>query len=99
MVIQLVSQAALARLLSPTDYGVFAVAVLVTTLVGYFSEMGGAATLVKNPEVNEQDIRVAFVLQVLIGLTASLGLYLGAGLIADLFRSPESRDVLEILAL
>lgn len=99
MLIQLVSQAALARLLSPADYGVFAVAVLVTTLVSYLSEMGGAATLVKNADLTDQDIRVAFVLQVLIGLVASVGLYFSSGLIAQLFRSPDSQPVLEVLAL
>lgn len=99
MSIQLASQAALARLLTPTDYGVFAVAVLVTTLVSYLSEMGGAAGLVKKENLGVLDIRVAFGLQILIGVMASLSLYLGAGPIADIFKSPESKEILEILAL
>lgn len=95
---QLGAQAALARLLSPTDYGIFAIILLTTAFVTFLSELGGAALLIKAKDLDNERIGVAFTLQLAIGVWVTLLLYGAAHQIAELFSKPEAALPLQWLA-
>jgi PST family polysaccharide transporter len=96
---QLLCQIVLARLLSPADYGVFGVAMIIVTFATFLSEFGGAATLIRNKEISVRDIRGNFTLQVIIGLFVTLGLAAGAPAIAGFLHKPDCIPVLRVLAV
>lgn len=98
LVVQLGVQAILARLLSPADYGVFAIVLLTTTFVTFLSELGGAALLVKIEQLDDRRIGVALALQVTIGSLVSVLLFLLSTPIAAWFDKPEATRPLQTLA-
>ena len=96
---QLMCQMVLARLLLPADYGIFSIALIITTFASFLSEFGGSAALVKNKEISVLDIRINFTLQVLIGLFVTVALACSASLIAELLHKPDCAPVLRVLSL
>ena len=89
----------LARLLGPEPFGLVAIAWLVLGLGNLLSDMGLAAALIQKPQIDEQDIRYTFTLQVLIGLSMSVCVFLLAPLIATFFARPDATAVLSWLSL
>lgn len=88
-----------ARILSPTDFGVFALAILVVNLFDYVKDLGVAAALVQN----RRDWRVlaptGLSLSVLFGLVASGFLAATAGIAARVLGQPELTDLIRVLAV
>src|SRR5690606_28810324 len=94
----LAAQIALARILGPEPFGLFAVALVVIALSSLFAEVGLAYGLIQKPEVGPRDIRFAFTWQVLLGLRA-LGVVLaGAGRVAAAMDEPRAAGLLRALA-
>ncbi len=68
-----VSAAILARLLSPEEYGIFAlVSALTSVIVAYFQEFGGSNYLIQKASLSEQNIRTAFTVTFLLSLFIAL---------------------------
>lgn len=96
---QLGCQMVLARLLSPADYGIFGIALIVTTFAAFLSEFGGAAALVKNKSISVLDVRANFTLQVIIGTIVMFGLASAATTISGLLHKPECAPVIRVLSI
>ncbi len=99
MVAQLGAQVVLARLLVPADYGVFSILLLTITLAGYFSELGGAALLVKKETITSEEIRTQFTIQVLIGLLLSCLALVSAEPVTRFFSLNDAADMMVIVGL
>lgn len=88
-----------ARILSPTDFGVFALAILVVNLFDYVKDLGVAAALVQN----RRDWRVlaptGLSLSVMFGLVASGFLAATAGVAARVLGQPQLTDLIRVLAV
>src|SRR5690606_35087050 len=95
---QLAAQIALARLLGPEPFGLFAVALVIIALSGLFAEVGLAYGLIQKPSVSRQDIRFAFTWQLLLGLLVMLAVLAGAGPIAGALDDVRAAGVLRALA-
>ncbi|MEZ5654149.1 MAG: oligosaccharide flippase family protein [Burkholderiaceae bacterium] len=65
--LQIGAQVVLARLLGPEPYGLFAVAVVVIVLSGFFADVGLAYSLIQRPRVSDEDIRFVFSWQIVLG--------------------------------
>jgi PST family polysaccharide transporter len=89
----------LARLLAPEDYGVYAVALVVLTLLHAFNELGVSLALVQWAG----DVRRIAPTVMTIAVTSSTLLYLiafaGAPALADLMGSPDAAPVLRLLCV
>src|SRR6476469_3562411 len=71
----LLSTAALSRLLTPVEFGLYAVTnAVVTVISASFQEFGGANYLIQRKELSEENIRTAFTIT--FGISALLGLLL-----------------------
>ena len=95
---QLAAQIALARLLGPEPFGLFAVALVVIALSGLFAEAGLAYGLIQKPTVDSADIRFAFTWQLLLGLVVMLVVLASAGPIARALDDARAAGVLRALA-
>jgi PST family polysaccharide transporter len=87
-----------ARLLTPTDYGIAGMATVYLGLVQLVSEFGLGAALVQRRDISQKDISRLGGLSVLVGLAlfaASAGV---SPLIAGFFREPEVQLVVVVLA-
>ncbi len=95
----LVSGIALARILSPADYGVFAVALVAMTLLQAFNELGVSLALVRW----ERDVREFAPTAMTIAVASSSALYaitfFAAPVFCEAMGSPSAVGVLRVLCL
>jgi PST family polysaccharide transporter len=89
----------LARLLSPADFGVVALAMVVIGFAGTIADFGMEAALIQRRDLTARHLRAAFTASVLVGLGLAAGLALLAPFSAAVLKAPILPDVLRALAL
>jgi O-antigen/teichoic acid export membrane protein len=87
------------RILSPADYGLFAMTQVVLFLLGMLSGYGLANALIQKPEVTHRDLRQLFGMLVLLNVGLALAQLLIAPLAAVYYRQPIIADLLRAQAL
>lgn len=85
--IQFVVTLVLARLLVPADFGLAAMASVVTMFGGMISEMGFGVAVVQKRELSAEDTSTAFWTSVLLGVVITAGCILTAPLAAAAFNN------------
>ena len=90
---------ALARLLSPEDFGIAAAATFFGQLAARLSSGGFGLALVRIKDLRDEHISTVFVINVVAGLIGSVGLLVAAPYIAAFYRAPEVGWILPIVAL
>lgn len=91
--------AVLARLLTPAEFGLVAIAGIFIDLGSGVASMGVVQALVQRPQLSNLNIRAAFWLSMIIGIATSSVIFLSAGLLADLVRTPEVAPLIAVLSL
>ena len=91
--------AIMARLLSPTEFGIGAAASFFLTLSGRVTELGLNASLVRIKQLRPEHSSTVFVTSLVTGTMAWLALTLAAPSIGRFFRQPEVGDIIPIAAL
>ncbi len=99
LLLQMAAQVALARLLGPQAFGLFAIGMVVLTLAGFVAGFGLSWSLMQRAEIDEQDIRFAWTWQLLAGLLAVLALQALAPVLAGAFKEPAAESVIRWLSL
>ena len=95
---QFVSIAVLARLLTPSDYGLIAMVFVVGSLVSLLRDMGTTAAIVQEPQLTEDTKNMVFWINIGVGTFMSIALFALAGVIANLFRNDAVMPLLWALA-
>lgn len=85
-VLQLLQISILARLLSPADFGVMAVAGSLLTLVNLFSDLGLSRAIIHFRTISVDDLASLFWLNLLAGLVLSIGFAASAPMLGDIFK-------------
>lgn len=99
IILQFVTQVALARILGPGQYGIFAIGAIVVSFSHFFADMGIAYGLIQKKEIHQRDIRFVFTWQIIIGSAVSVLLVALAPHIAGFFGKPESESIIRTLAV
>ena len=89
----------LARLLTPTDYGIAGMALLVTSFAFIFTDPALGAALVQRPTIDERDRSTVFWLATAIGTVLTILGVLLSGLVADFFDQEQVRDLVIVSSL
>ena len=89
----------LARLLSPNDFGIMGIALLIISLFETFSVTGFDAALVSKREEIEGYLDTAWTIAILRGLLLGLVAYVSAPVVAHFFQTPDVAPVLRAIAL
>ena len=97
--IGLLSTYVLARLLSPNDFGIVAMASLSYGFLEMFSALGVGSALIRQPSVDKADCDTAWTLQLLQGLFIAFALCIGAPLAARFFGEPRLIPVVYALSV
>lgn len=94
------STAVLSRLLTPGEFGVFAVVNALTAVIAAaFQEFGGANYLLQKHELSRVTIRTAFTIGCAISLAVGLSLLAAADVVSQLFGQDSIRRGIEVSAL
>jgi O-antigen/teichoic acid export membrane protein len=89
----------LARLLTPADFGLLGMAVVLSGFLALLGELGLGAALVQRADLDERHRSSAFWLSVGCGFVLAVALLLLAPLIAAFYREPRVMPVVQVLAL
>jgi O-antigen/teichoic acid export membrane protein len=92
------STVVLARLLTPRDFGIVAIAMLFVGLVEAFGETGERLALLRQIDPDRSYYDTAWTLQVIIGASAALIIFLLAPLTSAYFHEPRAIPVMQCLA-
>src|SRR5213078_3498394 len=98
LVLQLGIQVALARLLGPEQYGVFAMAVIVVSFGGFFT-FGLASGLIQKHTVTDEDLRFVNFWQLAVGTAVAIALFLFAETAAGFFQEPRVAPVIQAMSI
>lgn len=88
-VLQIASTMILARILSPQDYGINAMAVSVTGFASMFSNLGLSTATVQRAEINHEQVSTLFWINVAVGALLTLVVALLSPLVAWFYKKPE----------
>jgi len=97
--VSLISAIILARILSPTDYGLVAVGLLCMSLFRIFTEMGIKPSLIQEREHNIDLISTAWTLEVTRGLVLCIAIFFMAPIAADFFRQPAATPFIRAMSV
>ncbi len=98
-ILQLATATVLARLLSPDDYGIVAMAMVVTGLIDKFTNVQVGGAIAKVAQMTHAHLDTAFTLNLLRAVLSALVLVLAAAPAASFMHEPRLRDVLYVLAV
>jgi O-antigen/teichoic acid export membrane protein len=87
------------RLLSPHDYGLFAMAQVMLVLLNTMNGYGLASALIRENEVGEERLRQTLGMLLLLNCTLALAQFLAAPLVALWFNEPLVADMLRVQSL
>ena len=89
----------LARLLTPSDYGIAGMALVITSFVALFADPSLGAALIQRPAVSENDRSTVFWTALGVGATLTVVGTALAGLVAHFFGEPQVRDMFIVTSL
>jgi PST family polysaccharide transporter len=99
-ILVLVSTAILARLLTPREFGVVALAMVFVVFLEAIKDFGlGQALIVATPEEEADRAQTVFAWSVVLGLTLTALTAIAAPLIASFFKQPQLTGILPVLGL
>ena len=97
--IQFVVSIILARLLTPSDFGIVAIVLFFSTIFQTVNESGFSTALVHKQNRDALDYSTAFITNLIIGIISYLFLYVSAPLIAHFYDNDALIGVMRILPL
>ncbi|MBI2010295.1 MAG: lipopolysaccharide biosynthesis protein [Candidatus Chisholmbacteria bacterium] len=89
----------LARILTPTDFGVFGIVALTLAFFETITEPGVNLKLVQQKEKIDSFVSTAWVISLVRGSLIAIAIFLSAPLVAGFFNQPEALPLLKIAAL
>jgi O-antigen/teichoic acid export membrane protein len=89
----------LARLLSPDDFGLLAIALVAVDVLLRLTDMGMTPALVQKEEVGERHYHVAWTVGLTRSLLVAAGLFAAAPIVATIFGEPRAIGITRALAL
>lgn len=89
----------LARILTPSQFGVYGIATLVLSFLEIITETGINVVLIQEKDNTESYINTAWVVSIIRGIVISSALFLAAPFIALFFNSPDAQTIVQLTAL
>ena len=89
----------MARLLSPSDYGITALPAVFMAVAGILQSGGLSDALVRKTDFREEDLSTSFYYSIAVGILMYLTLFFSAPWIADFYNTPVLIPLLRVTAL
>jgi len=97
--ISLVIGIVLARLLSPTEYGLIGMAMVFIAFSGIFTNLGLSSALIQRKDPNEEHFSSSFYFNIGVALLFFILFIILAPFIADFFNEPKITNLIRVLSL
>jgi PST family polysaccharide transporter len=89
---------ALARLLTPDEFGVFVIALVMSMLIDQIKDLGTGAAIIQRESVDDKLLNSVFYLNLALGIVLAGGMYLTAEPLASLLGNPRAAPVLQVFS-
>lgn len=89
----------MARLLSPSDYGITALPGVFMAIAGIFQDSGMAGALIRKEKIEEKDYSTLFIYSIAMGIFMYAVLFIASPWIADFFHTPVLIPLIRVTAL
>ena len=89
----------MARLLSPSDYGITALPAVFMAVAGVFISGGFGSALVRKENLTEEDLATAFYYSIVVGFVCYVILFFLSPYIADFYSTPVLKSLIRVTAL
>jgi O-antigen/teichoic acid export membrane protein len=89
----------LARLLSPSDFGLMGMALVVIVFVTVFKDLGTAAAVIQQRTLSDRQLSSIFWVNVAFGFIATVLIFVSAPLVAYFYHEERLTPILEVLSL
>ena len=96
---QLIKTIILARLLSPNDFGMFAIALLVLSIFGTFTQTGSQQALIQKKEEIKSYLNTAWTIGLIRGFLITVAVFFLAKPAALFFATPVAELILRIIGI
>ena len=97
--IQFVVGIVIARLISPSDYGLIGMLAIFIAISQTFLDSGFASALIQKKKKTEEDYSTVFWFNIVISIILYLSFYASAPLIAYFYNQPELKEVARVVSL
>lgn len=97
--IGMINTVILARLLTPDDFGVVAMSMIVMNFLVALSDTNVEIALLRNPDAGRDHYNSAWTVKLMLGAGVSLVLFLVAPIVADFYNEPRVTLVIRIIAI
>lgn len=97
--ITFITSLVLARLLAPEDYGVVAIVMVFINLASVFINSGFSSALIQKKDAQDTDFNTMFFCSLACAVLLYLLLFLGAPLVAYIYKNPALKLILRVYAL
>lgn len=89
----------MARLLSPSDYGITALPAVFLAVAGIFAGAGFGQAMIRKPELKEEDLSTTYIYNMVVGTICYILLFFLSPLIADFYNTPVLKPIIRVTAL
>ena len=89
----------MARMLSPSDYGITALPAVFLAIASVFIDGSFAAALIRKKELSEKDLSTSFFYSFVVGLFSYSILFVAAPFIASFYHEPVLTSIIRVTAL
>ena len=94
-----VSSMIIARLLTPTQVGIYSITMVMIGFISPFRDFGASQYLINEKELTTDRIRAVWAIQLGLSVLLALVIFSLRGVAADFYREPLIRDIMVVLAL
>jgi len=98
-VIQYTTTIILAALLTPSDFGLMAMAIVIIGFLEIFKDLGTAAAIIQNQNLSEESLSSIFWVNVGFGVFVAILIFLAAPLGAEFYNNSKVEDILRVLSI
>lgn len=99
MAVSLIVSAILARLLSPEEFGIIAIANVIIWFFAMFASMGIGPAIIQRKDLSQKDVNCIFTFTIIVGLFLGGIVYACSWIVADFYKNEQLIPVTQILAL
>lgn len=99
VVISILITAVLARLLTPTEFGIVAIVMVFISFFQLLSDFGIGPAIIQNRELSKKDIQSIFTFSILFGAALASLFFIAAPFISCFYHEPEIEPIAKLLSL
>ena len=89
----------MSRLLSPSEFGLFGMLTVLSSMASLLVGLGLAHAIVQNQSLEQRDLSTIFWLNLFLGICVAAIFFFSSGVIASFYKQPELAEITRIFSL